>query len=306
MIEIICSRDKHIMLNDKSFYSCPECNLTYPIESNIIRCIQSADDFYEGRYLNLIKYIPHNKFLDTLTLWTINSGYIWQILKYIPKGSNVLELGCAGGVKYFGQIYNMIGLDISFNSLVSTSENYQLAIQADATKFIPLPDNSLDGIIGSYFWEHITHDDKSKMLKEFYRLLKPGGKIIFLYDVETRNPLIYPVIKNDFQYYKKTFLDNDGHTGYHSPIINRNLFLKNSFKLVFEMGTMKTIFQSLSMYDKLKGWRGFQQYFSHFMLAVFKPLLKPYLFFLRITDTLLYKILPDKWSTNFLSVVEKK
>lgn len=306
MIDLICPFDKQVMLKNNSVYSCPQCSMYFPIDSKIIKCVKSGDHFYEGRYQNLINYLPHNKLLDKIAFWTINSGYIWQALKYLPKGSKVLELGCAGGVKYFGQIYEMIGLDISFNSLLNTSENYQLAIQADATKFIPLPDNSLDGIVSSYFWEHIEKEDKSKMLKEFNRILKPGGKIIFLYDVETKNPLIYPVIKKDLNYYKRNFLDNDGHIGYHLPEINRLIFSENSFNILFEMGMQKTIFLSLSMYEKLKNWHGLHKYFSRIMLFIFIPLLKPYLFFLRITDTLLYKILPDKWSTIYLSVVEKK
>ena len=43
-------------------------------------------------------------------------------------------------------------------------------------------------MVSSYFWEHIPPEIKPGILKECQRILKPGGKLIFLYDVKTRKP----------------------------------------------------------------------------------------------------------------------
>jgi hypothetical protein len=50
-------------------------------------------------------------------LWLINSGYPWMVRHFVPPGATVVELGCAGGVRYFGQRYRMVGCDLSFSSL---------------------------------------------------------------------------------------------------------------------------------------------------------------------------------------------
>ena len=57
-----------------------------------------------------------------------------------------------GGVSYFGQRYKMIGCDLSLSSLKSTAKIYDICIHANPLEFLPLPDNSVEGIVSSYFW----------------------------------------------------------------------------------------------------------------------------------------------------------
>ena len=49
--------------------------------------------------------------------------------------------------------------------------------KADATK-LPFKDNSFDTIFNSEMIEHLYPQDSKKMLDEFFRVLKPGGKLI--------------------------------------------------------------------------------------------------------------------------------
>jgi predicted SAM-dependent methyltransferase len=57
--------------------------------------------------------------------------------------------------------------------LLATSE----VIYMDATKPLPIPDNSLDYIFTEHVFEHINYSDGNSFLKEAYRVLKPGGRI---------------------------------------------------------------------------------------------------------------------------------
>lgn len=50
-------------------------------------------------------------------------------------------------------------------------------IVAPADK-IPLPDNSVDEIIAIHVVEHVHHWEVSSLLKEWFRLLKPGGRLV--------------------------------------------------------------------------------------------------------------------------------
>ena len=47
----------------------------------------------------------------------------------------------------------------------------------DATQSFPLPSGSFDFIFSEHMIEHVPFDQGQKMLRECYRVLKPGGKI---------------------------------------------------------------------------------------------------------------------------------
>lgn len=51
------------------------------------------------------------------------------------------------------------------------------AIFMDATKRFPLPDNSFDFIFTEHMIEHVPYNDAQIMLRESFRVLKPGGTI---------------------------------------------------------------------------------------------------------------------------------
>ncbi|WP_320673779.1 class I SAM-dependent methyltransferase [Prochlorococcus sp. MIT 1341] len=50
-------------------------------------------------------------------------------------------------------------------------------MRLDATKKFPFKDNEFDYIFSEHMIEHISYNDATKMLKECFRILKPGGKI---------------------------------------------------------------------------------------------------------------------------------
>ena len=198
-MEFICPNDGKKLKNNNDSLSCTDCDSEYRVEDNLFRFLNSSDDFYEGAYHNTVNFIPgSNKLVNGLALWTINSGYLNHVRNSFNENDILLEVGCAGGVSYFGQRYKMIGCDLSLSSLKSTAKIYDTCIHANPLEFLPLPDNSVEGIVSSYFWEHLSEIGKEKCLKEFHRVLKPNGKLVFLYDVETENPLISFYKKKDF------------------------------------------------------------------------------------------------------------
>ena len=47
----------------------------------------------------------------------------------------------------------------------------------DLRRGIPFPDNSVDVVYSSHFFEHLTYKDGQAVLQETYRVLKPGGMV---------------------------------------------------------------------------------------------------------------------------------
>lgn len=98
------------------------------------------------------------------------------------EGLKVLEIGCGTGL-FTAEIaktpHHVTAIDISKELLEKarvrvTTDNVTFALEnAYATSF---SDMSYDAVIGSSCLHHL---DLRKALKEFHRLLKPGGKIFF-------------------------------------------------------------------------------------------------------------------------------
>jgi SAM-dependent methyltransferase len=220
--------------------------------------------------------------------------------------ATVVEFGAASGVRYFGQRYRMVGCDLSLTSL-QKAVFYQQRIQADLAAGIPLPDQSVDAVVSSYFWEHIPPAIKPQILHHCYRILKPGGKLIFLYDVETDNPLIRHFKRIDLCLYKKLFLDGDGHVGYQSPRENIALFENSDFTVLEHRGMEKTWLQSSAAYTKLAQYqsaaRPLMRIGTRFGDA---PLSYLYTALIRLVDSLLCPLLPEDWARIDMVVCEKR
>jgi SAM-dependent methyltransferase len=185
---LVCPTDRSPLDLDPggSRYACSRCGGGYPIEDGVVRFLEASDRFYEGRYLYTVRFLPRSESLPfAWPLWLMSSGYVWAARRHVPAGSHVLEMGCASGVAYFAQRYRVTGLDLSFSSLARVADLYETCIQADATLGLPLPDASVDAIFSSYVWEHIPPDRKPAALTECARVLRPGGKLVFLFDVES-------------------------------------------------------------------------------------------------------------------------
>jgi SAM-dependent methyltransferase len=279
---------------------------SFRLEGNVVRFLWEDDDFYEGAYLNKIKYIPFSeKWPFIFPIWLIGCGYLWEVRKQFKPGASLVELGCAGGVDYFGRRYNMIGLDLSFKSL-SKLTNYRIGLQANATA-IPLPDASVDGVISSFFWEHISIDEKKIMLTEFSRVLKPNGKLVFLYDVETENSVVRILKEADPLKYQMLFKDQDGHFGYENPSEASRIFSENGFKVSKHFGMERTWLQSSSVYQKMSQFDGnigligrlLSRIFSNRVSILFNILV------VRLLDETIGKLLSIDKSRIILTIAKK-
>ena len=173
-----------------------------------------------------------------VAMWTL--GRSSAIRRYLGSHSiRKLQVGAGGNI-----------LDGWLNTDVYPSVPGVMYI--NAAKPFPLRDCTLDYIFSEHQIEHLTYDEGLFMLRECWRVLKPGGRMrIATPDLEAMVGL-YASNKSDLQqrYIKWMIERYVAETGiYHECFVINNAFLNLGHRFIYDRTTLETALNKARFVD---------------------------------------------------------
>ena len=148
------------------------------------------------------------------------------------KGKNnlILDLACGAGRDYLKNKGQVFGVDLSLKALNLAKDRYDFVIQSGVTR-LPFLDNTFDYVTSSDFFGHVRVEDKDEIIKEIYRVLKPGGKTLHVIETDSTN-IWFRIAHRDPVLFKKYFIEQiGGHVGLEMPMDCVKRWQKNMFEV---------------------------------------------------------------------------
>ena len=157
----------------------------YIMEPNETSQEQYWDKVIDPQNLSEEEEIPINLLVEMEYYLTPAQQFAYDMMGD-PDDKQILEIGCGMGINAIilaEQGANVTALDLSSKRLemvediIRENEIQRIRLVHGSAEALPFPDNSFDIVYSNAVMIHL---DKQTAIREFYRVLKPGGKVILV------------------------------------------------------------------------------------------------------------------------------
>ena len=146
-------------------------------------------------------------------------------------------------------------MDLSVSSLLEARRLYNRVYQIDG-EHLPFTDASFDCVYTSHVFGHIPLDQKSHVIREIYRVLKPGGYLLSSIECDSQS-LVYSRAKKHPELFSKCYVEQYGHYGLELPAANFKRFRTAGFLPVVELADIhKGYLRPVTSYKNLLAYKG--------------------------------------------------
>jgi ubiquinone/menaquinone biosynthesis C-methylase UbiE len=156
-----------------------------------------------------------------------NNTLLKKVMKYLPKDSRILDLGCGAGepvAKILANSgYKVTGIDFAAGMVKLAKKQVPKAkfIKMDMTK-LKFKDNSFDAAVSFYAIIHVPREKHAKIYKQLHKILKSGG-ILF---VNCSGP-------DSWEGFEKNYLGVPMFWSFYAPKKTRGIIKKAGFKILW-------------------------------------------------------------------------
>jgi SAM-dependent methyltransferase len=102
---------------------------------------------------------------------------------------DLVDLGCGGGWEFLTRYGHVTGIDNRGAPLAAAAGVYVRAVQA-SVEHLPLADACADAVVSVWLVEHLAEPAFVAVLREVRRVLRPGGRFVFLADLDSAKPIL--------------------------------------------------------------------------------------------------------------------
>lgn len=117
--------------------------------------------------------------------WSRLYEYIWCKRLIVP-GETVLDAGSGPNYPFQYELAengcNVYSVDIN-PDIMNGKKHPNVTHIVASIDDMPIPDGSIDTVYCISVLEHLPYDTVKKVLQEFYRVLKPGGRLVLTLDI---------------------------------------------------------------------------------------------------------------------------
>jgi ubiquinone/menaquinone biosynthesis C-methylase UbiE len=143
---------------------------------------------------NLVAKEYADQFINELDGKPFDRDFLNRFRNNFDNNAKIIDMGTGSGhiahYLYKLGLSNITGIDIAEKILEVAKINYpHLKFEHQSMFNTIFDNNSIDGIVSFYGIVHFTYKEIDRTIKEWKRILKPGGKAIFSFHIGEDNSL---------------------------------------------------------------------------------------------------------------------
>jgi ubiquinone/menaquinone biosynthesis C-methylase UbiE len=149
-------------------------------ESDYEEILRGIEDSYDKAGENY-----YQLFHDDICSHPYDQNLLSEFVAQFPYRPKICDMGCGPGAQYGAYVINecesVHGVDISGNNIeIAKKNNPKITFKKSDFAKTDYLNRCFDGIISFYALFHIKKSETKLIFKEFYRLLRPKGRLLLV------------------------------------------------------------------------------------------------------------------------------